>query len=157
MPTANQNQVGGTHYKTNYEHWDLVVFTDMGYLEGNITKYMTRWRKKDGVKDLLKALHYLNKLIEVYAIYGSARMQSHERVMEEVAKFTIANELNAREQEFIEILCVYEALEELYEARSLLGAMMEQANDRPGTPEDGGHHQPRRRRSHYPALEQHAR
>ena len=33
------------------------------YLEGNILKYMHRWRYKNGVEDLRKAKWYLDKLI----------------------------------------------------------------------------------------------
>ncbi len=35
------------------------------YLEGNILKYLARYRHKNGIQDLQKALWYLNKLIEV--------------------------------------------------------------------------------------------
>jgi hypothetical protein len=34
-------------------------------MEGNIIKYVSRWRDKGGVQDLRKAQHYLQKLIEV--------------------------------------------------------------------------------------------
>jgi hypothetical protein len=37
----------------------------IGYLRGNIAKYMHRWRYKNGVEDLKKANWYLAKLIEV--------------------------------------------------------------------------------------------
>ena len=37
-----------------------------GYLQGNILKYVWRYRYKNGVEDLKKAQWYLNKLIEVY-------------------------------------------------------------------------------------------
>jgi hypothetical protein len=141
MGKANENQVGGSHYKTSYEHWDLVVWTDMGYLEGCSTKYVTRWRKKDGVKDLLKALHYLNKLIESYSIITPRREQYPHRVEEEVIKFADANDLTLEEHAFIFRICVWETLEDLYWARSKLGVLIEQANNRPGTPEDGGHHE----------------
>jgi hypothetical protein len=36
------------------------------YLQGNIVKYLWRYRYKNGVEDLKKAQWYLNKLIEVY-------------------------------------------------------------------------------------------
>ena len=36
------------------------------YLQGNIVKYLWRFRYKNGVEDLKKAQWYLNKLIEVY-------------------------------------------------------------------------------------------
>ena len=37
-----------------------------GYLQGNIMKYIWRYRYKNGLEDLEKAQWYLNKLIEVY-------------------------------------------------------------------------------------------
>jgi hypothetical protein len=36
----------------------------IGYLRGNIAKYMHRWRYKNGLEDLKKAHVYLNWLIE---------------------------------------------------------------------------------------------
>jgi hypothetical protein len=36
----------------------------MGFLEGNIIKYITRYKHKNGKNDLLKAKEYLLKLIE---------------------------------------------------------------------------------------------
>jgi hypothetical protein len=62
---ANTRQVGGQHYKTSIEVWDFVIANDIGYLEGNAIKYLARWRKKDGIKDLEKARHYLEKIIEI--------------------------------------------------------------------------------------------
>jgi hypothetical protein len=41
------------------------VANNLGYLEGNIVKYVSRWKDKGGVDDLRKARHYLDKLIEV--------------------------------------------------------------------------------------------
>lgn len=35
------------------------------YLQGNIMKYLWRYRYKNGIEDLKKAQWYLNKLIEV--------------------------------------------------------------------------------------------
>ena len=37
-----------------------------GYLQGNIMKYIWRYRYKNGLEDLQKAEWYLKKLIEVY-------------------------------------------------------------------------------------------
>jgi hypothetical protein len=63
---ANETQVGGTHYKTGgEEHWDRVARLGLNYYEGNITKYVERARKKNGIQDLKKAAHYLQKLIEL--------------------------------------------------------------------------------------------
>jgi hypothetical protein len=63
---ANRVQVGGDHYKKQrIEHWDWVAANDLDYFQGNITKYVSRWRDKDGLKDLEKARHYLDKYIEI--------------------------------------------------------------------------------------------
>jgi hypothetical protein len=62
---ANAVQVGGDHYKTEIQPWDYIITNDLGYLEGNIIKYVSRYKKKGGVDDLRKAQHYLQKLIEV--------------------------------------------------------------------------------------------
>ncbi len=65
--SANETQVGGGHYRAvdpAYQHWDFVVDTGLGYLEGCATKYISRHRLKNKEQDLDKALHYVQKLIE---------------------------------------------------------------------------------------------
>ena len=63
---ANDVQVAGTHYKDKaIQPWDYIIANELGYLEGNIVKYVSRWKDKGGLDDLKKAQHYLAKLIEV--------------------------------------------------------------------------------------------
>ena len=63
---ANARQVGGAHYKDKaIQPWDFIASNKLGYLEGNIIKYVSRWQDKGGIEDLRKARHYLDKLIEV--------------------------------------------------------------------------------------------
>lgn len=63
--TANDRQVGGDHYgKKDYQHWDFVTDVGMSYVPGCATKYVARWRDKNGVQDLEKALHYVDKARE---------------------------------------------------------------------------------------------
>lgn len=65
LASANAVQVGGDHYKTKaIQPWDYISANKLGYFEGNIVKYVSRWREKGGVADLEKAAHYLQKLIE---------------------------------------------------------------------------------------------
>jgi len=65
---ANDVQVGGDHYKKNaIQPWDYIVSNRLGYLEGNVVKYVSRWQDKGGRQDLEKARHYLDKLLEVTA------------------------------------------------------------------------------------------
>lgn len=63
---ANDRQVGGGHYKVKaIQPWDYIAANQIGYFEGNVIKYVSRWRDKGGVADLEKARHYLDKLIEL--------------------------------------------------------------------------------------------
>lgn len=66
MSEANKTQVAGSHYKgKTIQPWDYIASNQLGYFEGNIVKYVSRWRDKGGVDDLRKAQHYLQKLIEL--------------------------------------------------------------------------------------------
>jgi hypothetical protein len=63
--SANDKQVGGEHYKMDIEPWDAIHSWDLGYFDGTAVKYLSRWKKKNGVQDLHKAKHFIEKLIEV--------------------------------------------------------------------------------------------
>jgi hypothetical protein len=62
--SANDRQVSGSHYQTEIQPWDFIVANNLNYLEGNIIKYVCRYKDKNGIVDLHKAQHYLHKLIE---------------------------------------------------------------------------------------------
>ena len=63
---ANDKQIGGQHYSAKaVQPWDYITSNNLGYLEGNVVKYVSRWKEKNGIEDLLKAKHYLEKLIEL--------------------------------------------------------------------------------------------
>ena len=65
-PMALETQIGGDHYKkykiqpVEYNHYNQIP-----YMEGNVIKYITRWRDKKGVEDLEKAKHYIELIIEM--------------------------------------------------------------------------------------------
>lgn len=130
---ANEHQVGGSHYKNaaGVQHWDLALKLNLPYLEACSTKYVTRWRKKDGLRDLQKSLHYLNKLEE----YRSEHLHTLPKrdpfeipiIQDQVAEMARANGLNALERAYIERLCVWAELEELAAARELLFLLMDEA------------------------------
>lgn len=66
MSTANESQVDGTHYKQlAIEPWDYIAANNLGFFEGSVVKYVTRWDRKGGVADLRKAKHFIEKLIEI--------------------------------------------------------------------------------------------
>lgn len=53
------------HYTAHgIEPIDYIVQNNMNFLEGNIIKYVTRYKLKNGLEDLKKAQQYLTWLIE---------------------------------------------------------------------------------------------
>lgn len=64
--TANELQMQGNHYRNKpIQPWDYIAANGLDYFQGNIVKYVTRFREKGGINDLMKAQHYLQKLIEL--------------------------------------------------------------------------------------------
>lgn len=62
---ALTTQVGGNHYKDMpIQPVEYIHKNGVGYFEGCVIKYVSRWRKKNGVEDLKKARHFLDLLIE---------------------------------------------------------------------------------------------
>ena len=66
IKSALSEQVGGDHYKDKGIQPIIYIHANnLGFCEGNVVKYVTRWRDKNGVADLKKAIHYLELLIEL--------------------------------------------------------------------------------------------
>lgn len=65
MISELDKQEGGDHYvKLKIQPIEYITANNLGYCEGNILKYITRYKTKGGIEDLKKALHYLKILIE---------------------------------------------------------------------------------------------
>lgn len=64
----NVNPVTATspnHYsKLSIEPWDFIYENRLDFFEGNVVKYVCRWKEKGGIEDLQKARTYLERLIE---------------------------------------------------------------------------------------------
>jgi hypothetical protein len=59
-------QVAGNHYKNlAIQPVEYIHANNIGYFEGNVIKYVSRWKAKNGIKDLEKAKHYIELLIEL--------------------------------------------------------------------------------------------
>ena len=57
-------QEGGDHYQTAIEPIEYILANDIGYCEGNVVKYVSRHGRKNGKEDILKAMHYLEFILE---------------------------------------------------------------------------------------------
>jgi len=69
MPQVKDN-INPNHYKQgNIEVIDFIKDQNFDYLEGNVVKYVSRYKMKNGLEDLKKAQWYLNQLIEEVGTY----------------------------------------------------------------------------------------
>tara|TARA_Y100001938_G_C7735784_1_gene256919 strand:- start:112 stop:375 length:264 start_codon:yes stop_codon:yes gene_type:complete len=59
------------HYDFTIEPFDYIYENNMGFAEGCVVKYITRWQYKGGVEDLYKAKQYIEMLIEKEEKNGS--------------------------------------------------------------------------------------
>ena len=66
MAEINNKQIDGNHYKKlKIQVWDFIIENELPFCEGNIIKYICRYKSKGKITDLEKAKHYIEKLIEV--------------------------------------------------------------------------------------------
>ena len=64
--SALDKQIAGNHYKDlPIQPVEYIYANALGYFEGNVIKYVSRWRKKNGIADLEKAKHYIELLIQL--------------------------------------------------------------------------------------------
>jgi len=67
--SAFDRQEGGNHYKLMMiQPTEYILANNLGFCEGNVIKYISRWKIKSkhgpNVEDLRKAKHYIDMLIE---------------------------------------------------------------------------------------------
>ena len=64
--SALKKQVAGSHYKQfNIQPIEFITKNNIPFIEGNIIKYICRWKEKGGVEDLDKVIHYVELLKEL--------------------------------------------------------------------------------------------
>ena len=91
MSSPLQKQVAGDHYKSlRIQPVEYIHANGIGYFEGNVVKYVTRWKEKNGVTDLEKAKHYIELLIELHKAEG-------QRIKEELASLEAVGNLQLQE------------------------------------------------------------
>ena len=62
---ATSKQIGGDHYKNcAIQPIDYIVKNNLDFLEGNIVKYITRHKTKNGIEDIKKVIHYAELILE---------------------------------------------------------------------------------------------
>ena len=94
--SVHDKQIGGDHYRAEIQHWDFITDNGFSYLRGCATKYLARYRKKNGLEDLHKAEHYIEKLREGIR-YGkwcpSQDPDDHKEGVATLTEFLAANNI----------------------------------------------------------------
>lgn len=95
MENSLEVQVGGSHYKgLKMQPAVLIAKLNLDFFTGNIVKYVTRYKSKNGEEDLKKALHYcdlrIDLLYKVNVVYDSQQ----EQALTLVGEFCVVNKLN---------------------------------------------------------------
>ena len=136
--SANDNQVGGSHYKQQYQHWDYATDLQMRHLEGAATKYLGRYGNKGGEpasKDLSKVTHYIQKLIEVFQEGRITALRDHQHFLRigmpfiEFSISSFASELKGppaddRNIRAIKLLSSWSSMDDLKEALNLVNELV---------------------------------
>jgi hypothetical protein len=88
--SALDDQVGGKHYRDMaIQPVTYITTNKLGYIEGCVVKYVSRWRSKGGVEDLRKAKHFLDILIELEL---ASAENERERLLHSGSRFRVEHE-----------------------------------------------------------------
>ena len=64
--SALDTQAGGDHYKSlAIQPVEYIQANGLDYLQGNVVKYITRHKTKNGAEDIKKAIHYCQLILEL--------------------------------------------------------------------------------------------
>ena len=75
-------QEGGGHYKDRgIQPLEYTMKNNLSFCEGNVLKYISRYKSKNGIEDLAKVIHYA--LLASYEEYGE---QGSTELKEKVLK-----------------------------------------------------------------------
>ena len=106
MARETNNQVGGTHYKKcGIEPVEYIHANGLDFFRGNIVKYVTRDKDKNGAEDIRKVIDYANMILEFdYGILPEAKIKENGDVVMEEHEYphgeTIAEAIERKEAEF---------------------------------------------------------
>ena len=108
--SALNEQVGGDHYKKlGIQPIELIRDINANFFQGNVIKYVTRYKDKNGVKDLEKAKHYL-ELMKHLKPQTDTELHG-DYIMAAIVNYSTSNNLGTLETDII-IATVYKNREE---------------------------------------------
>ena len=114
--SALDAQVGGDHYKKlGIQPIELIRDINANFFQGNVIKYITRYKYKNGIKDLEKAKHYLELIEELHPDNNNSKIASYE--IDRVNEYIVANKIDTNAAKIIRIvsLCGYDEIDKAIE------------------------------------------
>ncbi len=115
-PNPNAMQIGGTHYQTEYQVWDFTEKHGLGGLEVSVIKYLCRWREKgNGIMDLEKAIHFIDKLVDLHKRKG--RVPKGCASMTDLQYFCNMQELDTTEEFAVRMISRWSCVADLFLCR----------------------------------------
>ena len=108
--SALDEQVGGDHYKKlGVQPVEFISAINANFFQGNVIKYVTRYKDKNGIKDLEKAKHYLELMKE---LKPQTDTKLHgDYIMVAIVNYSTSNNLGTLETDII-IATAYKNREE---------------------------------------------
>ena len=127
----NTVQVGGNHYtKLAHQPDELTLSYDLNGLEHSVVKYFTRWKDKDGLKDLQKGRHYIEKLLHAEEQVTLNRLMHPRPALRlRVEGYVEKNGLDPREAMVVVLICRWRISSEAKHLRTALEAALDLIHD----------------------------
>ncbi|WP_419810791.1 hypothetical protein [Bacterioplanoides sp.] len=107
--SASDKQVGGGHYVgQKYQVWDFTTHSGFDPITHTAIKYASRHRFKNGLEDIEKAIHCVEKLIEIFTdkTLRMGHVEVYSPTAAYVSKYITENELDAIERSAVESVCM---------------------------------------------------
>jgi len=81
--SALDKQEGGGHYKElKIQPVEYIVANKLSFLEGNVVKYITRHKQKNGVEDIKKVIHYCELILQLE--YGQSKLKFDDATLNKI-------------------------------------------------------------------------
>lgn len=146
----NEVQIGGDHYKgVTFQPWDwartLPDCAGLGYYEVSAISYIARFRKKGGVEDLEKVLHYIDKMLFCFKL-GQYRNPCTASLLR-IREFNRQNSCDRFQSEAIQLLVLWRNEEELLETKKIVEELIQVQRD-----DFNHHHEPTEFSARYPLV-----
>lgn len=122
---ASARQVGGSHYVSDFQHWDYCVIVNVPNLEYAASKYVLRWRKKNGFVDLEKAKHYIEKRLESFHSYIGVLKGANKKT-ELFNRMCLANDSTPEEVIIMDAIMHWKRPDQLIETLAMIDRYIHQ-------------------------------